>query len=115
MPEVTPEALDAYFAAREEQREREIREAYPAFERQMAGFLEAHADDENLGSYVARMIHETAVAAFAHGVWQAGGGKGDMLPDSHVFHDALHDLRELENLYPAWRVFDGRHLEEEAR
>jgi len=113
MPDVTPAMLNAYFDTRDKQRQQEIAEAYPALERQMAGFIEAFADDEHLAAYLARMIRETAVAAFAHGVWQAGGGKADMLPDGRVFRDALHDLREFSDLYPAWRAFDARGLEEE--
>ena len=109
MPDVTPEALADYLTAREEQREREIAAALPDLERAMAVFVEAHAGDPSLGRFLARLVRETAVAAYVRGGLRMGAPPPG---DSVMFHAALETARSNEDLYPAWRVFDGRHLEE---
>lgn len=113
MAAVTERDLARYFEAREEERQHEIAEAYPALERQMARFLEVFADDENLPAYVARMIWETAVAAYVRGRMHASGIGTPPPKDSVMFFETLETVRAHDDLYPAWRVFDGRHNEEE--
>lgn len=113
MPEVTSSALADYFAVREKRRQQDIAEALPQLEERMRGFLAEHAADPSLPQFLARLIRETAVAAGVNGVWNAGGSSADVRPDSVVLHDALATVRQNRDLYPAWRVFDGRRPEEE--
>lgn len=110
---VTERDLARYLEAREEQRRHEIAEAYPALERQMAGFLEVFAADENLPAYVARMVWETAVAAYVRGRMHAGGIGTPPPKDGVMFFEALETVRANDDLYPAWRVFDGRNEDDD--
>lgn len=110
---ITEQDMARYFEAREEQRQHDVAEAYPALERQMAGFLEAFADDEQLPVYVARMIRETAVAAYVRGRMHAGGIGTTTPKDSVMFFEALETVRSHDDLYPAWRAFDGRNEEDD--
>ena len=109
MPDVTPDMLANYFAAREEQRQQEIRDALPQLEEQVRTFLTAHAADSSLPQFLARLIRETAVAAYIR-----GGMHGRVEPpaDSVMLFEALETIRSMGDLYPAWRAFDGRDEEE---
>lgn len=109
MPDVTPDMLAGYFAARAEQRQHEVAEALPQLEERMAVFLDEHATDASLGKFIARMIREVAVAAYVR-----GGMHGRVEPpgDSVMLFEALETIRSMGDLYPAWRVFDGRNEEE---
>lgn len=113
MPDVTPDMLVAYFAAREDRRRQEIAAALPRLEEQIRTFLAEHGGDAGAPALLAGMIREVAVQAHARGVWDAGGKREDNRPDSVVLWDTLHYVREFHDLCPAWRMFDGRQLEEE--
>jgi hypothetical protein len=103
------EGLLRYFAERDEQRRREIEQAYPAFEAAMGGFVDAHRVDHTLGAFVARLVKEAAVAAYVQGVRHAGGPtpKGN-----EIFARALEPIRTWPDLYPAFALFAGHATNE---
>jgi GTPase len=104
------EGLLRYFAEREEQRQQETAEAWPAFEAAMTEFVDAHRVDHMLGAFMARMVKEAAVAAYVQGVRHAGGEtpKGDV-----ILARALEPIRTWPDLYPAFALFDGRGTNED--
>lgn len=83
-----------------------------ALEQRMAEFLAANRDRPGVGDFLARMIRETAVAAYVRGTMHASPGRVDAPKDSVMLSEALETIRSMDDLYPAWRVFDGRQLEE---
>lgn len=109
MPDLDfPPGLLDYFAAREEQRERDIAGALPDLEQRMAEFVTAHAGGPGLPVVLARMIREAAVQA-----WARATPCSERVPtDSVIFYETLCTIRSGESC-AAWRIFDGRHVEEE--
>ncbi len=110
MSDVTPDMLAAYFAARENQRRREIAVALPQLEEQMATFLAEYAADPSLPQFLTRLIREATVAAYVRGGMH---GRVELPGDSVMLFEALETVCGNADLYPAWRMFDGRQLEEE--
>ena len=108
MPDVTPDMLVAYFAAREDRRQQEIAAALPQLEEQMAGFLAEHAADPSLPQFLARLIRESAIQA-----WVRSASPDARIPtDSVILYETLYACRANDDKCPAWRVFDGRQLED---
>jgi hypothetical protein len=108
------EGLPGYFAARQEQHERDIKAALPDLERQMAEFVTAHAGEGGLPVALARMIREVATAAYVRGAMYASPRRVELPRDSVMLFEALETIRYHGDLYPAWRIFTSRQLEEEA-
>lgn len=112
----TPE-MDArllqYLAAREADRQQAIERAQPELETALAAFIDRYRDDPGLPVLLARMLKECAVAAFVRGTMRAGGWNEQLPEDSAMFYQALETLRSMSDLYPAWRLFDGRDSEDE--
>lgn len=109
MPDLDlPDGLLDYFAAREEQRERDIAGALPGLEQRMAEFVTAHAGEPGLPIVLARMIREAAVQAWV----RASPITGQVPKDSVILYETLHSCRTVDDLCPAWRIFDGRNRDE---
>lgn len=106
---VSESDLLRYFAARDEQREQEIREAFPRLVEQMRGLLHARRDDPNLPAFLALLIREASVAANARAT--PYGEK--VSKDSVVLHATMETLRTMDDLFPTWRAFDGRNEDDE--
>lgn len=98
-----------YFVARDEQRQQEIREAFPRLVEQIRGLLDARRDDPGLPAFLALLIREASIAANARAT-----PYGEKVPkDSVVLHATLETLRTMDNVFPTWRAFDGRDEEPE--
>lgn len=107
------EGLLRYFAAREEQHQRETEEAWPKLERDIEAFMAAHPTDPGLPKLMARLIREAAVAAFVRGTMHAGGRslmEVTIPPDSVIVAQALETCRSMD--YAGFRIFDGRGCED---
>jgi len=115
MPEpMMDERLAAYLGARFEEHRREIEQAWPVFEAAMGEFVDAHRGDATLGAFVARMVRETAVAAFVRGTMHAAGKPYLEIVqpgDGVMFGQAVETCRMAPDLYPAFALFDGRNTE----
>lgn len=103
-----------YFAIRDEQQQEEIGQALPQLEERMRAFLHERRDDPDLPAILARMIREMAVISGSRGRFLAGGRIEDAPKDSFVLWDALHYVREYDDVCPAWRIFDRRDSESRA-
>lgn len=103
-----------YFEARQREREQDIAASLPRLAVDLRDYLNAHRDDAGLPALLARMVRETAVAAFVRGTMHAGGVDVQQPKDSVMFHAALETLRGMPDLYPAWERFDGRDQGEES-
>jgi len=108
------EGLLRYFADRDEQRRQEIEQAYPRFEADMRAFVEAHREDATPGGFVARLVRETAVAAYVQGSRHAPRRplRDTADPgDNEIFARALEPIRAWPDLYPVFALFDGHESE----
>lgn len=106
---VSEDELLRYFAARDKQRERDIREAFPRLVEQMRGLLDTRREDPDLPAFLALLIREASIAANARAT-----PYGEKVPkDSVVLHATLETLRTMDDLFPTWRAFDGRDEESE--
>ena len=114
MPEASfQERLLAYFTTRQEQRERDIASALPELERQMTEFVAAHTGEAGLPIVLARMIREAAVAAYVRGTMYANPTRVGPPKDDVMLFEAMETIRGNSDLYPAWRIFTSRQLEDD--
>lgn len=104
-----PNGLLDYFAARKEQRELDIAAALPNLEARMAEFVTAHVGEPGLPIVLARMIREAAVQAWA----RVARTKAEIPEHSVILYETLSSCRTFSDLCPAWRIFDGQHLDDE--
>jgi hypothetical protein len=108
MTELTfTERVSKLLLSSEQKRQERIADALPALEDDMRRFLATRAGDPMLPQFLARMIRETAVAAYAYGCAHGAGTPKKPPKDSVAFYGALTTIRTMDNLYPTWRAFDG--------
>lgn len=110
------EGVLRYLAAREQQRQHEIENAYPELEAALTAFAAEHRDDPGLLVLLARMMREIAVAGFVRGTMSAAGKPWSEIQQPHdsvMLHSALETIRSMSDLYPAFALFDGRNQGEE--
>lgn len=105
------DGLSRYLAAREQKRERDIESAYPDLEAALTAFVASHREDPGLPVLLARLMREMAVAAFVRGTMHAAGVPYSQIQQPRgavMLHAALETIRSMEDLYPAFALFDGR-------
>lgn len=110
------EGMARYLAARDQRRQQEIEAAYPSLEAALSAFVAGHRDDPGLPVVLARMLREMAVAAFVRGTMHTGVPYREIRqpPDAVMLHEALETIRSMDDLYPAFSLFDRRHGEQHA-
>lgn len=105
------DGLLRYLAARDQERQREIENAYPNLEAALTAFVAEHRDDPGLPVLLARMVREMAVGGFVRGAMHAADvprGELQQPRDTVMLHAALETIRSMDDLYPAFALFDGR-------
>ncbi len=108
-----PAGLLDYFAAREQQRQHDIDQAWPQLQADIDGFVTRFRDSPDLAGGVAKLVRELAVAAFVRGTIHGPFVRADAPTDNFMLHAARETTQSMSDLYPAWALLDGRTETEE--